>query len=188
MQPLHIFCTHCRAEINCPRKFVGRTVKCPKCGKPFRVVEPLDMDEDPFGIERPLLPEERGPQPASGPRVGRRSKPETPAQRAVGIAIITMFVALFSAALLSQVVDSFSADSGAQSPWFFARISSILLFTILGGGVVVLYFFPVLVAVSRQHPNALPIGIVNLFFGWSLLGWVGCLAWACMAVERPESH
>ena len=53
MQPLHIFCTHCRAEINCPRKFVGRTVKCPKCGKPFRVVEPLDIDEDPFGLERP---------------------------------------------------------------------------------------------------------------------------------------
>lgn len=43
---------------------------------------------------------------------------------------------------------------------------------------VFLYMLPTMVAVSRKHRNAAPIAVVNVFFGWTLVGFVGCLAWA----------
>ena len=43
-----------------------------------------------------------------------------------------------------------------------------------------LYFIPTIVAVCREHSQAAPIIIVNLFLGWTLIGWVVALAWAAM--------
>jgi|SaaInl85LU_5_DNA_1037374.scaffolds.fasta_scaffold28880_3 hypothetical protein len=40
------------------------------------------------------------------------------------------------------------------------------------------YFIPAIVADRRGHRQTVPLFIVNLFFGWTLLGWVGCLAWS----------
>lgn len=47
-----------------------------------------------------------------------------------------------------------------------------------------LLFLPTLVAKSRNHPNTLPIFLVNLFFGWTFVGWVVALVWAC---TRPAA-
>lgn len=41
-----------------------------------------------------------------------------------------------------------------------------------------LYFLPVIIAYNRNHNNLIPIFIIDLFFGWTLLGWVICLAWS----------
>ncbi len=41
-----------------------------------------------------------------------------------------------------------------------------------------LYFVPALLASSRHHPRASAIALTNLFLGWTILGWVGCLVWA----------
>ena len=43
-----------------------------------------------------------------------------------------------------------------------------------------LYFLPAIVAQARGHRQNNAITIVNLFLGWTLLGWVLSLAWACM--------
>ena len=40
------------------------------------------------------------------------------------------------------------------------------------------YFLPWIVAKSRDHHNSLPIGLLNLFLGWTLIGWLGALIWA----------
>ena len=60
---------------------------------------------------------------------------------------------------------------------------------IMWAGLVViglcLYFLPTLVARSRQHRNVPPIFVLNLVFGWTLIGWVGCMAWALLAQEAP---
>jgi hypothetical protein len=48
-----------------------------------------------------------------------------------------------------------------------------------------LLFLPTLVAKSRNHPNTLPIFLVNLFFGWTFIGWVISLVWACMRPAQP---
>jgi DNA-directed RNA polymerase subunit RPC12/RpoP len=41
-----------------------------------------------------------------------------------------------------------------------------------------IYFLPSAIALGRKRRNAAPIIIVNIFFGWTLLGWVAALVWA----------
>jgi len=43
---------------------------------------------------------------------------------------------------------------------------------------LLIYFIPTLVAIGVNHINKLSIFILNLFLGWSLLGWVIALIWA----------
>jgi uncharacterized membrane protein len=50
------------------------------------------------------------------------------------------------------------------------------------GGI---YCFPTIVAGLRSHPSGGSVLVINLFFGWTLIGWVISLALACSAV--PES-
>jgi hypothetical protein len=45
--------------------------------------------------------------------------------------------------------------------------------------IAILYFLPVVVAGTRGHPQQGPIAIINIFLGWTLIGWVVALAWAC---------
>jgi len=51
----------------------------------------------------------------------------------------------------------------------------------MGGNLLILilfvaYFLPWIVAAGRSHPQVAPIFIVNMFLGWTLLGWVIALA------------
>jgi len=41
-----------------------------------------------------------------------------------------------------------------------------------------LYFLPTIIAVRRKKKNAMAIGVVNFFLGWSVIGWVVALVWA----------
>jgi len=47
----------------------------------------------------------------------------------------------------------------------------------LGFGLI-LYFIPTVVAAYRKHPYILWIFLINLFFGWSIAGWIIPLLWA----------
>lgn len=47
-----------------------------------------------------------------------------------------------------------------------------------------LYFTPTIVASRREHMSIGSIFVVNLFFGWTLLGWVLSLAWALNSNTR----
>lgn len=49
-----------------------------------------------------------------------------------------------------------------------------------------LYFLPTGVAMQRHHHQTLAIGILNLFLGWTGLGWIGALVWSATAVRTPE--
>jgi hypothetical protein len=40
------------------------------------------------------------------------------------------------------------------------------------------YFTPWIIALMRGHRNKYAILTVNLFFGWTLIGWAIALAWA----------
>jgi len=53
--------------------------------------------------------------------------------------------------------------------------SSILVKASLSLG---LYFFPAFV--GRNKRNAKAILVLNLFLGWTLIGWVIALVWACV--------
>jgi hypothetical protein len=47
------------------------------------------------------------------------------------------------------------------------------------------YFLPIFVAGRRNHHQIGPIAIVNMFLGWTGLGWLIALIWACSWV-RPQ--
>jgi len=51
----------------------------------------------------------------------------------------------------------------------------VLLAIALGG---FLYFIPCIAAHSRNHRNETAIAVLNLFLGWTLVGWVIALVWA----------
>ena len=42
----------------------------------------------------------------------------------------------------------------------------------------VLYFLPSLLALARSKRDILAIFLLNLFLGWTLIGWVVSLVWA----------
>jgi hypothetical protein len=58
-----------------------------------------------------------------------------------------------------------------------AGVGGIVLWIIFG----VLYLVPAIIAVIRAHHNAIAITVVNFLLGWTFLGWVAALVWACTA-------
>jgi Superinfection immunity protein len=60
----------------------------------------------------------------------------------------------------------------------------ILCFVVIGLG---LYIAPTIVALTRKHPNAGPVAIINILLGWTLIGYAIALAWAFMAIEGNEA-
>jgi len=55
------------------------------------------------------------------------------------------------------------------------------LLLLLGLGV---YFFPSIVAVARKVPNVGSVVVINLFLGWTFIGWVVALAMAARSTNR----
>jgi Superinfection immunity protein len=47
--------------------------------------------------------------------------------------------------------------------------------------LVGLYFLPTLIANGRHLPERAGIFLLNLFLGWTLIGWVIALIWAVTA-------
>jgi hypothetical protein len=43
---------------------------------------------------------------------------------------------------------------------------------------LVIYILPTLIAKNRRHHNTGAICALNLFLGWTFVGWVACLVWA----------
>jgi hypothetical protein len=50
---------------------------------------------------------------------------------------------------------------------------------------LLVYFIPAIVAGTRDHPQGLAIFALNLFAGWTAIGWVVAIVWACTAVKKP---
>lgn len=61
---------------------------------------------------------------------------------------------------------------------FGVALSVFLMF--FAGGLIALglYFTPAIVGAYRKHNQILPILLLNIFLGWTLLGWVVALVWA----------
>lgn len=49
-----------------------------------------------------------------------------------------------------------------------------------------IYMIPTCVAASRRHRNTIAIAVLNIFFGWTLLGFVGCLVWSLINVSDKK--
>ena len=46
--------------------------------------------------------------------------------------------------------------------------------------LLIIYLVPLMVAGVRRHRHFAAIAILNLFLGWTCMGWVGAFVWACL--------
>lgn len=53
---------------------------------------------------------------------------------------------------------------------------SIILIAAL---TIFIYIIPIIVAHKRQHPSRMAITVLDIFLGWSFIGWVVALVWSC---------
>jgi Superinfection immunity protein len=84
-----------------------------------------------------------------------------------------------AAALLLMMLLAFVARLGDDSflesvKQLFGGVLAIPLLI----GMAAFYVLPSIIAFFRSHENFVPILIVNLFAGWTMLGWVASLAWS----------
>ena len=90
--------------------------------------------------------------------------------RKLGLAAVAAF-ALTPVSALAQSMMSHSSHTGLG-------IVALLILLVVGIALIALHFLPGIIASRRNHRNALAIWLVNIFFGWTLIGWVVALIWA----------
>jgi hypothetical protein len=52
--------------------------------------------------------------------------------------------------------------------------------------ILALYLLPVWVAYACNHRQFLKIAALNVLLGWTVLGWLGALLWACINGRRSD--
>jgi len=64
------------------------------------------------------------------------------------------------------------------------------IFGHIAGGVALImlcfYFFPTIIAIIRKKSNVGAILILNLFLGWTFIGWIVALVWAVSSDPQPQ--
>ena|SRR5271170_2418301 len=51
--------------------------------------------------------------------------------------------------------------------------------------MLVLYFLPTIIAISRKKTNVVAIVLINFLLGWTVVGWIIALVWA-VSTERVD--
>ena len=54
--------------------------------------------------------------------------------------------------------------------------------------LIAVYLLPTIIAEVRHHHQAGMVAAINVFLGWTLIGWVVALAIACSYVPREEAE
>jgi hypothetical protein len=52
------------------------------------------------------------------------------------------------------------------------------------GVILALYFLPTIIANSRAHTSTMAIVVLNTLVGWTVLGWIVALVWACSGKDN----
>lgn len=63
-----------------------------------------------------------------------------------------------------------------------AALGFLLLFLLLG-----LYLLPTFIALDRKVPHTGSVVVINLFLGWTLIGWVVALAMAARTTTQSKA-
>lgn len=79
---------------------------------------------------------------------------------------------------LTLVIAAVSAEAARG----FATLT--IIFAIVCGSAV-LYMAPTIIAVKRRHRQVWPIVVINIFLGWTFIGWVVSLAMSASAPRQP---
>lgn len=55
-------------------------------------------------------------------------------------------------------------------------------------GLLCFYLVPFVVAAARGHDSTGTILAANLLIGWTVVGWIFVLVWACLAPQAPRGQ
>ena len=58
------------------------------------------------------------------------------------------------------------------------NLATLLFFPLFFGFPLVFYFLPSIIALARSKRDTLAIFLLNMFLGWTLIGWIVALVWA----------
>jgi len=61
-----------------------------------------------------------------------------------------------------------------------AALGALILIVLLVGA----YFLPLIIAGLRKVPNVGSVAVINVFLGWTFIGWVVAMAMACRSADR----
>lgn len=50
--------------------------------------------------------------------------------------------------------------------------------------IAIIYLLPTIIAILGKKENALAIFVLNLFLGWSMIGWIIALIWSVSKDRR----
>lgn len=81
---------------------------------------------------------------------------------------------LFTAAALLTASPAFASSSGGDASLGLTVIAAVLF----------AYVLPTFVAWRREHHQTAAIFVLNLAFGWTVIGWIAAMIWANTAVVR----
>ena len=89
-----------------------------------------------------------------------------------------LLVAVIGALGLTPDVQALAGSLAEAKGW--ALVVGILVVA------AIVYFLPSLIALRRDKQNKLAIFLLNLFLGWTFVGWVFAIVWAA-TVDRPTA-
>ena len=49
---------------------------------------------------------------------------------------------------------------------------------VLIGSVLIVYFLPTVIGLAKRNPDTYSIFAINLWLGWTVVGWITALGWA----------
>ncbi len=84
---------------------------------------------------------------------------------------------------LAFIFPAVAAVSHTPQPTAANWITLIIVVVI----AAVIYFLPSFIALRRRYHNATAILVLNIFLGWTFLGWVAALVWASTE-PRPRGE
>lgn len=64
------------------------------------------------------------------------------------------------------------------------EIFNVILIILFVAVCFFIYFLPTFLAAFRKHHNSVAILMLNLFLGWTFIGWVISIVWASTEVKE----
>ena len=111
----------------------------------------------------------------------------TPARPRMGRGtIFAWFVAFCGLCLVSYQLAYWDARGAFRTAEALERLDAVKGFAIMAV-LVAIFFLPALIAGARSHNNAVQILLLNIFLGWTFLGWVGALIWSTTNNVRADA-
>jgi hypothetical protein len=92
----------------------------------------------------------------------------------MGSTVVKWFFGFVAAGIVAFTIVGASGGHGA-----LGGAAAVTTFLCIAGASLIVYFVPAIIAADRRHRQATAIFFLDLFLGWSLLGWVAALVWAC---------